>query len=173
MLQVAGIHAFYVPVDDRRGVVDPSEPSLYGNHMITAIEIPSGTDDQRLKAIVKTKSGTRYLIFDPTDERTPVGNLRSDLQGSYGILSAGDASQLIPLPVLAPDANGTDRKGTFSLAADGAITGSVDSSHHGPEGAELRSFRSNRWALFRIRKRVLKRSRKRSRWNSRRRKGAG
>jgi hypothetical protein len=45
MLQVAGIHAFYVPVDDRRGIVDPDDPSLYGNHMITAIEVPSGVDD--------------------------------------------------------------------------------------------------------------------------------
>ena len=37
MLQVAGIKAYYVPVDDERGVVDPNDPSIYGNHMITAI----------------------------------------------------------------------------------------------------------------------------------------
>jgi hypothetical protein len=140
MLRVAGIRAFYLPVDDRRGVVDPAEPSLYGNHMITAIEVPADIQDPRLKAIVKATNGTRYLIFDPTDERTPVGNLRSDLQGSYGILSAGDASQVLALPVLGPDANGTERKGAFALAADGTITGSVDSSHIGPEGADLRSF---------------------------------
>ncbi|MGB6194435.1 MAG: DUF3857 domain-containing protein, partial [Terracidiphilus sp.] len=41
MLQVTGIHAFYVLVDDRRGVIDPAEPSFYGDHMITAIEIPA------------------------------------------------------------------------------------------------------------------------------------
>ena len=144
MLQVAGIHAYYVPVDDRRGVVDPNEPSLYGNHMITAVEVPADIPravlEQRLKAIVEAKNGTRYLIFDPTDERTPIGNLRSDLQGSYGILCAGAASQLIPLPVLDPDANGTERRGAFALAADGTITGSVDSSHYGPEGADMRSF---------------------------------
>ena len=40
MLRVAGINAYYVPVDDRRGIVDPENPSVYGNHMITAIEIP-------------------------------------------------------------------------------------------------------------------------------------
>jgi hypothetical protein len=77
MLQVAGIHAYYVPVDDRRGIVDPEEPSLVGNHMITAIEIPPDVEDARLKAIVKGKDGKRYLIFDPTNERTPVGNLPS------------------------------------------------------------------------------------------------
>jgi len=45
MLQVVGIRAFYVPVDDRRGVVDPLAPSLVGNHMITAIELLSDVQD--------------------------------------------------------------------------------------------------------------------------------
>jgi len=140
MLQVAGIHAFYMPVDNQRGVVDPKEPSIYGNHMITAIEIPADVNDKRLQAAVKGADGKRYLIFDPTDERTPVGNLPSDEQGSYGLLSAGAESQVIALPVLPPDANGTERKGTFTLAADGTLTGTVDSWHSGPEGADLRSF---------------------------------
>lgn len=138
MLQVAGIHAFYMPVDHRRGVVDPDSPSLVGDHMITAIEIPAGIEDARLKAVVKGKDGKRYLIFDPTDERTPVGNLESNLQGGYGTLAAGGASQVLALPVLGPDANGTERKGVFTLAADGTLTGSVDSLHSGPGGADLR-----------------------------------
>jgi hypothetical protein len=140
MLQVAGIKAYYVPVDHRRGVVDPDAPSLMGDHMITAIEIPAGMEDKRLQAVVKTNDGKRYLIFDPTDERTPVGNLGSYLQGGYGLLSAGASSQVIALPVLAPDANGTERKGEFTLAADGTLAGSIDALHSGPEGADLRSF---------------------------------
>jgi len=140
MLQVAGIHAYYVPVDDRRGVVTPESPSLAGNHMITAIEIPAGVEEPRLMAVVKAKDGKRYLIFDPTNERTPVGNLPAYLQGGYGILSAGAASQVIGLPVLTPDANGTERRGDFTLSADGTLTGSVDTFHSGSEGAELRMF---------------------------------
>jgi uncharacterized protein DUF3857 len=140
MLQVAGIHAYYVPVDDRRGIVDPEAPSLVGNHMITAIEVPADVQDPRLKALVRGKDGKRYLIFDPTNERVPAGNLPSYEQGSYGILAAGSASQVIPLPVLAPDANGTESKGTFTLAADGTLTGVVDTSHSGSEGGELRNF---------------------------------
>jgi hypothetical protein len=140
MLQVAGIHGFYLAVDDRRGFVDPNEPSLFGNHMITAIEIPADVQDPRLMAVVKAKDGKRYLIFDPTNERTPVGNLPNYLQGSYGTLAAGAESQIIPLPVLPPDANGTERKGDFTLAADGTLTGSVNTSHSGPEGADLRMF---------------------------------
>lgn len=140
MLQVAGIHAFYVPVDDRRGIVDPADPSLIGNHMITAIEIPADVNDPRLLAVVKAKDGKRYLIFDPTNERTPVGNLPSYLQGSYGTLAAGASSQIIQLPILGPDANGTERKGAFTLAVDGTLSGSVDTSHSGSEGADLRMF---------------------------------
>jgi len=138
MLKVAGIHAVYMPVDDRRGVVDPDDPSLYGNHMITAIEIPPDVQDPRLKAFVKASDGKRYLIFDPTDERTPVGNLPSEEQGSFATLAAGTSSQVIALPVLDPGANGTDMKGSFTLSADGTLTGSVDTSHTGPEGADLR-----------------------------------
>ena len=138
MLQVAGIAAHYVPVDDHRGIVDPNDPSLYGNHMITAIEVPAGVDDPRLMAIVKGKDGKRYLIFDPTNERTPVGNLPSYEQGGYGILAAGAQSQVIQLPVLSPDANGTERTGEFTLSADGTLSGQVDASHSGPDGAEMR-----------------------------------
>ena len=138
MLQAVGIKAFYVPVDDRRGVVDPNAPSLAGNHMITAIEIPEGVNDPRLMAGVTGNDGRRYLIFDPTDERTPVGNLPSDEQGSYGLLAAGPASQVIALPVLPPGANGKDRKGSFTLSADGALSGMVDTSSTGPMGADLR-----------------------------------
>jgi transglutaminase-like putative cysteine protease len=140
MLQVAGIRAYYMPVDHRRGVVDPNAPSLVGDHMIIAIEVPAEVQDSRLKAIVKGADGKRYLIFDPTDERTPAGNLGSYLQGGYGLLAAGASSQIMALPVLGPDANGTEQKGSFTLAADGSLTGSVDTSHFGPEGADLRTF---------------------------------
>jgi len=138
VLETAGIHANSLTVDSHRGRIDPEAPSLFGNHMITAIEIPADVQDARLKAIVKANDGKRYLIFDPTDERTPVGNLRSDLQGSFGYLAAGASSQIIALPVLAPETNTKDRKGAFTLAADGTLTGSVDISETGPMGADLR-----------------------------------
>jgi hypothetical protein len=89
-------------------------------------------------AVVKTSDGTRYLIFDPTNERTPVGNLPDYEQGSYGILAAGPASQVIALPVLPPSANGRDRSGNFALTADGALSGSVDTTSLGSLGADLR-----------------------------------
>ena len=138
MLRVAGINAYYMPVDDRRGIVDPDVPSMYGNHMIAAIEVPADVNDSRLMAVTKGHDGRRYLIFDPTNERTPVGNLPAYLQGSYGILSAGPASQVLALPLLPPEGNGNERKGIFTLTAEGALSGQVDVSHGGSGGAELR-----------------------------------
>jgi hypothetical protein len=108
--------------------------------MITAIEIPSDIQDPRLMAVVKAKDGKRYLIFDPTNERTPVGNLPSYLQGSYGTLSVGPSSQIIALPILSPDANGTEQKGSFTISDDGTLTGTVNTAHSGPDGAEFRLF---------------------------------
>ncbi len=139
MLQVAGIKAYYMPVDDRRGIVDPDDPSLVGNHMITAIEIPAEVQDPRLKAIAKGKDGKRYLIFDPTNERTPVGTIPAYEQGSYGILAAGASSQILALPVLGPDASGTERTGEFHLAADGTLSGGVDTVRVGSVSGEMRS----------------------------------
>jgi hypothetical protein len=140
MLQAAGIHAHYLQVDSERGVVDPDAPSLYGDHMIAAIEIPPDVKDPRLMAVLNAADGKRYLIFDPTDERTPVGNLPSELQGGYGLLAAGPSSQVVQLPVLDPAANGTDRSGKFTLDADGTLSGFIDTATVGPKGADLRLF---------------------------------
>lgn len=139
MLQAVGIRGYYLAVDDRRGVVDPDAPAFLGNHMITAIEVPAEVNDARLMAIAKSVNGKRYLIFDPTNEHVPVGNLPDYEQGSYGILAGGDQSQLLALPVLPPNSNGKERKGTFKLDADGALTGTVQTSNIGSVGADLRS----------------------------------
>ena len=130
--------AHYVFVDTDRGVISPENPSLVGNHMITAIEVPEGEHDARLRSVVTGRSGKRYLIFDPTNQRTPLGVLPAYLQGGYGGLAAGGDSGLIALPVLEATANGTERKGKFTLAADGTLAGLVVTVHTGPVGGELR-----------------------------------
>ena len=40
---------------------------------------------------------------------------------------------MIELPILPPEANGTERKGEFTLAADGTLTGQVDTTHPVPK----------------------------------------
>jgi transglutaminase-like putative cysteine protease len=125
MLDAVGIRAVWVSLDDRRGVIDPAAPTLFGNHMITAIEIPQGYDNPRLQAVVTVHSGHRYLIFDPTNPYVPVGQLPDYEQGSYAVLAAGGDSQLIQLPILNPGAESIERKAEFELAPDGTLKGEV------------------------------------------------
>jgi hypothetical protein len=140
MLQAVGIRAHYLHVDSRRGIIDPNAPSLAGNHMITAIEIPSGLSDPRLLALVKAVNGKTLLIFDPTDEETPVGLIRAALQGAYGNISNGPDSQVLPLPVLPPESSGLTRKGSFTLTPDGAISGDVSEAFIGDDATNERWF---------------------------------
>jgi uncharacterized protein DUF3857 len=140
MLQAIGVRAHYLTVDSERGVINPEEPSLLADHMITAIELPEGESDPRLMASVKAVSGKTLLIFDPTDEVTPVGLIRGELQGGFGMLAAGPDSQVLEMPVLAPESGGLDRTGTFALSADGTFSGDVTDLFNGVDAAQERMF---------------------------------
>lgn len=125
MLSSVGIHSALLMVHTDRGVVDSDAPSLVGNHMIAAIEVPPGYTSPHLRSVVTAKSGRRYLIFDPTWEKTAFGQLEYNLQGSYGVLMEGAESQAIELPVLDPSLNTIRRSGSFRLDSDGVLKGTV------------------------------------------------
>jgi hypothetical protein len=138
MLNAVGVRATWVLVDTHRGYVDPALPSRDGNHMIAAIEIPSGYSDPDLRAIVTARTGRHYLIFDPTDTYTPIGLIRPELQGSYGVLVAAKDSQIIELPVLAADASTMNRVASFSLDPDGTLKGKVVETRSGETASHYR-----------------------------------
>jgi hypothetical protein len=125
-------------VDTERGVVDPAAPSLVGDHMIGAIEIPKGYESAKLKSVVTAKTGKRYLIFDPTWEKTPFGQLEDNLQGSYGILLEGAATEAVRLPVMSPELNRVHRTATMQLAADGTLKGKVVETRFGDSSEDER-----------------------------------
>ncbi len=131
MLSSVGIHSAIVIVDTRRGVIDPAAPSIVANHAIGAIEIPKGYDSPRLRSTVVAKSGRRYLIFDPTWEKTAFGQLEHNLQGSYGMLMEGKDSEIIALPVLNPELNTVRRTATLALQSDGSLKGTVTEKRFG------------------------------------------
>jgi hypothetical protein len=144
MMNAIGVRATYVLVDTRRGFVDADVPSIDGNHAIAAIEVPPGYSDARLRTVVKTRSGQRFLIFDPTNQYVPLGLLPTYLQGSYGTLVNGKDSQVIELPVVSPDADVTERTAKFNLSADGTLQGSVTETRMGASsGSERHYFAAN------------------------------
>ena len=125
MLDSVGLHGTLVLVDTRRGMVDPEDPSAVGNHAIAAIELPKGYESTKLHSVVTAQTGKRYLIFDPTWEHTPFGQLEDNLQGGYGVLIEDGESQLIKFPVLAPDLNRVSRSASFQLSPEGTLSGTV------------------------------------------------
>ncbi len=138
MLQAVGVHSTWVMVDTRRGVVAKNAPSVVGNHMIAAIELPVGYEPRGLYSIVKTAQGKRFLIFDPTWEKTPFGHVEGNLQGSDALLVDGAESQAIRIPVLKPEQNVVDRTSHFSVSADGALSGTVHDTLDGDIAADPR-----------------------------------
>ncbi|HTV06159.1 MAG TPA: DUF3857 domain-containing protein [Acidobacteriaceae bacterium] len=140
MLDAVGVRASWVLVDTDRGVVDPNVPSLMGDHMIAAIEIPPGYQNPAMKAVVTADEGKRYLLFDPTNEYVPIGLLPIYLQGSTGLLMDGADSQTISLPTLTPASDVVDRTANFTLTADGTLTGTVTVKRFGASSDYLRRF---------------------------------
>ena len=87
-----------------------------------------------------SKTGKRYLIFDPTDEYTPLGTLRGDLQDTYALLVTDNAGGAIHTPLLSPDANVLSRNGHFVLNADGGLTGDVVADSTGDHANRARYY---------------------------------
>jgi hypothetical protein len=132
MLHEVGIPAAWVLVHSERGVVVPEAPSPDEfNHVITAIELPASLNADNLPSVVTTKSGKKYLLFDPTDPYTPVGQLHADLQGSYGLLSTAGNGELIELPVFAPSFSELKRVAHLKLQTDGSLVGDVEETRTG------------------------------------------
>ncbi len=143
MLKSVGIDSDYVLVHTELGVVKPDVPASDFNHVILAIVLPPNTASGEYRSVVKAKSGALYLIFDPTDEYTPVGDLRTALQGSYGLLVTAAGGELIRLPVLPPGSNMVERQGTFTLQADGSLSGSVTERFTGTHASRQRALLSD------------------------------
>jgi hypothetical protein len=125
MLHEVSIESGYVLVDTHRGIIVPTLPSPRSNHAILAIELPEQIKTDTYRSVVVTKSGKRYLIFDPTDPYTPLGELRGELQDTYALLVADGRGELIHTPLSAPDANLMARKGRFTLSAEGSLAGEM------------------------------------------------
>ena len=75
---------------------------------------------------MKSKSGKKYLLFDPTSEYTPLGELPSYAENNYVLLVADGSGELLLLPELDPATNVLERTGKFQARnPDGTLAGEV------------------------------------------------
>jgi hypothetical protein len=109
------------------------------NHCIIAIKV---SDETEAATIIKHPTLGRLLIFDPTDDSTPVGDLPDHEQGSFALIISGDAGALLRMPVTPAEANRLERQADVVLDASGSITAKVREQSVGRSAAtERRGFR--------------------------------
>ena len=138
MLKVVGIDA--IPVSIYSGdpnYVRASWPSPQQfNHCIIAVKV---SDQTQGSTIIQHPTLGRLLIFDPTDEETPIGDLPFHLQGSLALLDSKSETDLVRMPVTPPEMNQLERIATLQLTPEGGLSGQIKEQANGQTAASLRS----------------------------------
>ncbi|MEP6818016.1 MAG: DUF3857 domain-containing protein [bacterium] len=137
MLKVVNIIAYPVAIysGDSNHVREEWASPYQFNHCIIAIKV--GDDTTAPTIITDAKLG-RLLIFDATDSSTPVGDLPEDEQGSFALVIAGEAGQLLRMPTLPLEASSFDRQADVVLAPQGSITATLREQSNGQAAADFR-----------------------------------
>src|SRR5215510_14240174 len=138
MLKVVGITA--IPVSIYSGdptYVRASWPSPQQfNHCIIAVKV---SDQTQASTIIQHPTLGRLLIFDPTDQETPIGDLPFYLQGSLALIDSKEVKELVEMPVTPPEMNLLERQATLTLEPNGAIGGVIQTRANGQTAALYRS----------------------------------
>lgn len=92
------------------------------NHCIIAVKV--GDETQAATVMNHPKLG-RLLIFDATDAFTPVGDLPDYLQGSNGLIIAGENGGLSQMPMTPPEFDMLDRQVAVTLTEAGEVKGTI------------------------------------------------
>ncbi|HMV99924.1 MAG TPA: DUF3857 domain-containing protein [Acidobacteriota bacterium] len=110
------------------------------NHCIVGVKV---SDETKLETVVQHPGLGRILIFDPTDEFTPIGDLPQHEQGSLALVVAGEAGALLRMPQTPPEANSTDRTTQVKMSNTGVAQASLIELASGQAAVEYRGeFRS-------------------------------
>ncbi|MCO6510874.1 MAG: DUF3857 domain-containing protein [Aridibacter famidurans] len=102
------------------------------NHCIIAVRVGADTHSH---TIVDHPTLGRLLMFDSTDDLTPVGDLPTHLQGSHGLVIAGETGGLVQMPVVPAEVNTLERTVDVRLAENGTIKGSIEENTKGQTSA--------------------------------------
>ncbi|MGC2695209.1 MAG: DUF3857 domain-containing transglutaminase family protein [Candidatus Angelobacter sp.] len=132
MLAQIGVKSYYMLIHATRGIYTENTPPNSGfNHAILAIQMPDGSFPQKLPAMFEHPKLGPLLIFDPTNELVPLGQLPYYEQDSYALLVTGSGGELIHLPVSSPDLNKVHRAARLTLLPDGTLQGDIEEVRSG------------------------------------------
>jgi transglutaminase-like putative cysteine protease len=138
MLKAVGIQSYLVSIyaGDPTYVRDEWASPQQFNHCIIAVKV---SDQTQVPTIVNHPSLGRLMMFDPTDDNTPVGGLPDHEQGSLALIIAGDGGALLKMPTTPPEANRLERMAEVILSPDGSIKASLRERAIGQSAVEERS----------------------------------
>jgi len=145
MLREIDVDSYYFSINTVRGTVTPEMPAnmFSFDHEILAIRLPDSMTDPSLLVVIQHPKLGRLLIFDPTDELTPFGQLRGQLQANYGLLVAEETGELLKTPQLAPAMNRTTRTAKLAMDSFGTLQGEVKEVRVGDRAVYQRGFMRN------------------------------
>ncbi|HWN08115.1 MAG TPA: DUF3857 and transglutaminase domain-containing protein [Pyrinomonadaceae bacterium] len=138
MLKIVGISAFAVSIysgDPDYVRTDWPSPQQF-NHCIIAVKV---SDETQIATVITHPRFGRLLVFDPTAEETPIGDLPSYLQGSLALIDAKDSEPLVRMPVTPVDTNHLERSVEAQLGADGSMQGVIAERARGQVAARFRT----------------------------------
>ena len=98
------------------------------NHCIIAVKV---SEETKSPTVINNETLGRLLIFDATDDMTPVGDLPDYLQGSYGLVMAGNNGDLLEMPTTPPQNNALERNVSVKLTENGSISGKIHEATRG------------------------------------------
>jgi hypothetical protein len=140
MLKSIGVESYPVLIfsGDPNYVREAWVSPLQFNHCIIAVKV---TDQTTTPTVIELPQVGRLLVFDATDDDTPVGDLPDHEQGSFALIAAGSNGSLVKMPATPSEANSVDRQISATLAPDGGLTATIKVSAIGQTGVDyLREF---------------------------------
>ncbi len=137
MLKAIGIESHLVSIysGDPSYVREEWPSPQQFNHCIIAVKVK---DETQAPTVVTHPKLGRLLVFDPTDDNTPVGDLPDHEQGSLALVIAASDGSLLRMPVTPPEANSLERNANVVLSADGSIVATVREQHVGQSAVSER-----------------------------------
>jgi hypothetical protein len=132
MLAQIGVKSYYMVIHATRGIfTEKTPPNSHFNHMILVIQMPDASFSQKLPAMFEHPKLGHLLIFDPTNDLVPIGQLPPYEQDSFGLLVTDAGGELIHLPVTTPDLNKIHRNAKLTLLPDGTLQGEIEEVRSG------------------------------------------
>jgi hypothetical protein len=137
MLKAIGITSYLVSIysGDPTFVREEWPSPQQFNHCIIAVKV---NDETQAATVINHPTLGKLLIFDPTDDDTPVGDLPDHEQNSLALIVTADGSSLVRMPITPAESNLLERQIEATLTVDGSLSAKVRERSNGQKAVEFR-----------------------------------